>query len=217
MWRWAFLSPDFQDQDQVYASLWHSVMRWLTSGQGLTPGQNFSLRVDKVRFGDSEPATATLLARQEISEDQLPRVQLLSNSSIEPKLFSPAPLGNEAGVYRVNFGTLPEGKYRAILSGSKPEDPNSQVAFDVRRYDKEMLDLQARPDLMARIADDSGGTVLPKNDPSAELSRQFTKHLDRAFPPRFERATAWDRWWVLAAVLGIWSLSWAVRRSGGLV
>src|ERR1700733_4518755 len=54
MWRWAFLAPAYQDQDQVYTSLWHSMMRWLSSGQELSTGQRYSLRGDKVRFGDDE-------------------------------------------------------------------------------------------------------------------------------------------------------------------
>ena len=32
MWRWAFLAPQYQQQESVYTSLWHSLMRWLTSG-----------------------------------------------------------------------------------------------------------------------------------------------------------------------------------------
>jgi hypothetical protein len=216
MWRWAFLAPAYQDQDQTYAGLWHSMMRWLTNSQGLTPGQMFSLRADKVRFSTDEPAMATLLARQDISRDKLPQVQLTADGSKDAKSFSAFPLGDEAGVYRINFGPLAEGRYHAKLSLASTHDSANEIVFDVRKYDQEMLDLQARPDLMARIATDSGGAVLLDNGPD-EIAREFKEHMAAVMPPRIERTVAWDRWWVLLIVLCLWSVSWTVRRAGGLV
>jgi hypothetical protein len=80
----------------------------------------------------------------------------------------------------------------------------------------ERLDIAARPDLMQMIADESGGAVLEVGDPD-ELSRKFTEHLAASFPQRMLRVTAWDRWWVLVAVMGLWAMSWGLRRRTGLV
>ena len=215
MWRWAFLAPAYQDQDQVYTSLWHSLMRWLSSGQGLSPGQRYSLRGDKVRFGDDEPATATLLAREDSTHSELPLVQLSVDGSKDKKSFAGSPVGSEAGVFRVNFGQLPQGRYTAMLSTNDKNDPAQQIVFDVRKYDQESLDLQSRPDLMARIATDSGGAVL-SNVAADDVSRQFSGYLAKALPPRI-RTTAWDHLWVLCIVIAWWSIGWIVRRSGGLV
>ena len=77
MWRWAFLPPEYQEQEQVYAGLWHSMMRWLTSDENLKPGQIVNLRADKIRFGADEPATATLLAREENGGGHVPTVELM--------------------------------------------------------------------------------------------------------------------------------------------
>jgi hypothetical protein len=216
MWRWAFLAPQYQDQDAVYGSLWHGLVRWLSGGQGLSPGQRYNLRGDKVRFGGDEPVTATLLAREDAGRSQLPLVALTTDGSSEIKRYSPAALGRESGVFRVNFGVLPEGHYRAALESTVVGDAATQIAFDVRRYDQESLDLQARPDLLARVAADSGGAVLGENS-AADVSRQFEQHLAQLMPPRVERSSAWDRWWLLCLVIVWWTISWAVRRSGGLV
>jgi hypothetical protein len=216
MWRWAFLAPAYQDQDQVYSSLWHSLMRWLSSGQGLSPGQRFSLRGDKVRFADDEPATATLLAREDSTHAPLPLVQLTADGSPAVKSFSASPLGSEAGVFRVNFGQLPQGRYTAMLASNDKNDPAQQIVFDVKKYDQELLDLQSRPDLMARIASDSGGAVL-SNDSADDVAQKFSGYLAKALPPRTERSSAWDRMWILCVVIGWWTMSWIVRRSGGLV
>ncbi len=216
MWRWAFLAPAYQDQDQVYASLWHSLMRWLSSGQGLSPGQRYSLRGDKVRFADDEPATATLLAREDSAHAQLPLVQLTADASPTVKSFSASPLGNEAGVFRVNFGQLPQGRYTAMLATNDKNDPTQQIVFDVRKYDQESLDLQSRPDLMAAVATGSGGAVL-SNDSADDVANKFSNYLAKSLPSRIQRSTAWDRMWILCVVLAWWTISWIVRRSGGLV
>ena len=91
-----------------------------------------------------------------------------------------------------------------------------RTVFDVRAISQEQLDLQVRPDLMARIAADSGGAVLGTS-PAEELSAQFRRHMEQSRPTRFDRTTAWDRPWVLLAIFAIWCASWIVRRSGGLV
>src|SRR5262249_30186309 len=44
MWRWAFLPPQYQEHEAVYAGLWQSLLRWLISGAGLVPGQDWALR-----------------------------------------------------------------------------------------------------------------------------------------------------------------------------
>jgi hypothetical protein len=77
MWRWAFLAPQYQQQDEVYGGLWHSLLRWVTSGSGLLPGQKVSLRADKVSFATEEPASATLLLREEAGTGRPPQVELV--------------------------------------------------------------------------------------------------------------------------------------------
>src|SRR5258708_27854721 len=102
MWRWAFLPPQFQQGDQVYASLWHSLLRWLVSGGSLLPGQKMTLRADKVSFASSEPATATLAVRDEAA-GQTPAVELIEDGKQEARRFPASPLGEAPGTWRVNF------------------------------------------------------------------------------------------------------------------
>jgi hypothetical protein len=219
MWRWAFLPPQFQDHEQVYAGLWPSLLRWLTSASGEAPGQEMTLRPDKVRFATSEAATATLLARKAVGRGELPNIELMAEAAgaaAEAKAFAPATLGEESGVFRVSFGKLPVGRYHIRIAGASEDDAAAKAVFDVRAFGEEELNLQARPDLMARIAADSDGTVITAGS-ADEIRANFKEHFVRTRPPRVERAIAWDRWWVLAGVVGVWGVSWAIRRSGGLV
>jgi hypothetical protein len=220
MWRWAFLPPAYQKQEEIYAALWQSLLRWLTSGANLVPGQNIALRADKVSYSTSEAATATLLVRDEkggSGRDNV-RVELTGGSDdSSPKSFTPVPMGDEPGTFRINFGNLPVGRYKARIAGASPQNASSLAVFEVGDLGDEQLDLTARPDLMKRIAADSGGADLTSDDLAGAVQKNFTQYMKQAHPPQVERLSAWDRWWILVVVLLAWTASWAVRRSGGLV
>ena len=102
------------------------------------------------------------------------------------------------------------------ISGASQEDPGAKTLFDVKLISDEQLNLASRPDLMQRIAEDSGGVVI-SDDNVSQIEKEFEQHMEKTRPLAVRRTTAWDRAWVLAIVLGIWGLTWAIRRSGGLV
>ena len=224
MWRWALMSPQYSEQEEVYATLWRSLLRWLVSRAGLMPGQNISLQPDRVSFDTNDVSTATMLVRTE-KIPEVPRVVVRSSDNAEPKFeqeFVAQPVGQEPGIYRLNFGKLPAGQYSAepiMKSADAASDEMGQSvksAFDVRERWVERLELDARPDLMSRIADASGGAVLETADPQ-EFAEQFEEHLTRARPPKFRRVAMWDRWWIMGAILTMWAATWIVRRRSGLI
>jgi len=217
MWRWAFLPPEYEQHEQIYATLWHSLMRWLVSNAGLLPTQKWSLRSDKVRFDSKESAAAILLVRENLLTAPLPAVELTGEALDAPRSVTPLPTtGEEAGTYRVPFGKLPEGHYVARIAGSADDDAVAHTIFDVRDNMDEILQLAANPSLMSKIAELSGGAVLADANP-AEITRQLAEHLARSRPEQVRMTTAWDRWWVLAGILTIWACAWGLRRRSGLV
>ncbi len=216
MWRWAFLPPAYSDHDSTYASLWQSLLRWLVSRAGLLPGQDMALRTDQVTFATSDAPAATLLIRKEAAQSQIPNIELTGDGIEGKRLIVPAAAGEDPGVFRVAFGTLPEGRYQASIVGQPAEKSGSTAVFDVRRLMEEQLDLKARPDLMARIASSTGGAVLNSNDPN-EIANAFVSHLEKSRPDRIRRTSAWDRWWVLAGTFALWTIAWGLRRNSGLV
>jgi uncharacterized membrane protein len=81
--------------------------------------------------------------------------------------------------------------------------------------DREMRDLRANSELMASIARTSGGKVLSLTEGNAGLGNSVFYNA----PPvtvEYRRNPLWDRSWWLAAVLGLLSLEWAVRRLNGM-
>jgi hypothetical protein len=178
-----------------------------------------TLRADKVRFASEEAVTATLLARKEVAKGELPKIELVSGESKsgDVKSFVPAAMGDEPGVFRINFGKLAPGRYQIRIAGAAAEDASARAAFDVRTFGQEQLNLEARPDLMARIAADSDGIVLKDDAGVDEIAARFREHFVKTHPARIERVPAWDRWWVIAAVVMLWAACWSLRRSGGLI
>ena len=218
MWRWALMSPEHQEREEVYATLWRSLLRWLVSRAGLLPGQDVSLQPDRVSFDAGDVSTATMLVRRDkINKIPSVRVQSTDGSGFDQE-FEPRPIGQDPGVYRLDFGILEPGQYTAqptsTLSGASTD--TVKTAFDVRQRWVEKLELDARPDLMSRIAEASDGEVLEQANP-LEFAERFDAHLERSRPPQFRRIAMWDRWWVLLGVLGLWAATWIVRRRSGLI
>jgi hypothetical protein len=239
MWRWAFLAPEHQQQEEIYGSLWRSLVRWLVANVGLLPSQRLALRADKLTFGSDENVTATLLVRDwsgkppqvELSGKSLEkmgtgsepnRVNPTEKSSDEApvpifsKSFPCAPHGDYPGQFLVGLGRLPEGQYSLRVEGIDKNDLSAVTAFDVRGNLVERLDVRAQPDVMKRIAQESGGAVLEEADPRL-LAQQFDLHLSRTRPERTAQTMAWDRWWVLLGAFAIWGTAWGLRRRSGLV
>lgn len=215
MWRWAFLSPQQQEHDALYGTLWHSLLRWLAAGGGLMPGQKLSVHPDKVRFTSGEPAGATLQFRGAPAAGS-PRVELVRESDGIAREVLVAAIKDEVGAYRAVLGKLEPGQYRLQVASEAAEAISGRALFEVTAPLDEQLELNARPDLMARIAGDSGGTVLTEAS-AAEVERRFREHTQANRPPRVRRITAWDRWWALLGMLSVWTSAWALRRSGGLI
>ena len=127
----------------------------------------------------TSPASATLLMRDDQATGATPTVELRGTGIDGARTVKPAALGEEPGVFRVSFGVLPEGSYRAKITGATAADSAAETAFDVRSTGDEQLDLTARPDLMARIAAESGGAVLTGTAP-ADVVAQFKAERERA-------------------------------------
>lgn len=217
MWRWAFLAPEYRKMESAYGTLWQSLLRWLISSGGLLPGEDVALQMDRVSFTEGESVSAVVLRRPELDTAEIPSVKLLDDDGNLVRTIQPIPVGEELGVYRVFVGSLIAGHYQTQLETlEEGKAVTKSVHFDVRPDLREQLEVSARPDLMQRIAEVSGGEVLAL-DKLSDLASKFESHIEQSRPVQYRRRPAWDRWWVLIGVLLLWSISWGLRRRTGLV
>ncbi|MBI1249386.1 hypothetical protein GC197_16295 [bacterium] len=218
MWRWAFLPPDHQDHDAMYGTLWRSLVRWLVSNVGLMPNQRVALRPDSVVVSSGHSAAATLLLREDQWES-VPKVELTSETLEKPQTFLPQ-AQDSPGVYRVHFGQLPVGRYELKVLGAGAEESSASSAFDVIGNLQEQLDVAVRPQVLAELAEQSGGQSLDAISvtefPKA-LNDAFIENRDKTRPQHIVRKSAWDHWWILSAVVCLWGTTWGIRRWSGFL
>lgn len=227
MWRWAFLAPEYREHEPVYGTLWQSLLRWVLSSGGLMADEQIALQMDRVTFAEGEPISAIVLRREGVDAVPLPAVELATTdtTSIEKtdetavrESSQLIAVGSEPGVYQVFLGPQPVGRYQLRFDDTLGDDVkgNRVVEFDVRPDLREQLDASARPELMSRISELSGGAVVDVSDPT-RFSQLFDEHSEQSRPTQYRRFTAWDRWWVFAGLLLIWIVCWSLRRSSGLI
>ena len=217
MWRWAFLPPQNQDRDELYGSLWRSLIRWLvTTNAGMLPSQRLALRADKSTFNNEENAVVTLQVREDRWTGGTPQVELSGPALAQSQTVACKPLGSVPGQYHADLGRLAEGRYRVRVVGADKDETSAEVALDVRGNLKERLDVAAQPANMSWIAETSGGAALEQAEPQ-DVARMFDEHIQRSRPERVIRTAAWDRWWLLAGAFALWGASWGLRRSSGLI
>jgi hypothetical protein len=216
MWRWAFLPPQHQDRDELYSSLWRSLIRWLATNVGMLPSQRLALRADKSTFNNEENAAVSLQVREDRWTGGTPQIELSGPTLAQPQTVACKPLGNAPGQYHADLGRLGEGRYRVRVAGAAKDETSAEAAFDVRGNLKERLDVDAQPANMTDIAQVSGGAVLEQAEPQ-ELAKRFDEHIQRSRPERVIRTAAWDRWWLLVGAFALWGTSWGLRRWSGLI
>lgn len=221
MWRWAFLPPQHANKDKVYPALWQSLIQWVVSQQDLMPGQRVAIRSDRASFLAGDRVTASLLVKEPAefrdAQGQLDLAVLVK--SVEgglPKRVTPAASGLEENYFRVDLGELDVGYYTASVVRGERDEVLAETAIEVRDPWFENLEVDARPDLMRRIARISGGEALAPSELS-ELARIHAERLEENRPKKMIRTTLWDRPIVLSLILCGWVATWIVRRRSGLV
>jgi len=218
IWRWAFLSPKFKTYQNVYGFFWGSLLRWMVSSTDFLPSQTCALRTSRPVFTTREKVVIFALLRsqeQEFNAANPPVVELTQGEKGQPIALTVASAGREAGLFRVVAGPLEQGYYEVRLR-RQTAGPPAECVFQVQAPFEEQIDVAARPALMARLAEDSGGVDLTGKD-LGQLRSAYMDYWLRTHPTETRHTSAWDKVWVMMIAVAIWSVAWVVRRRGGLI
>ncbi|MBI1903249.1 MAG: hypothetical protein HYS13_19275 [Planctomycetia bacterium] len=218
MWNWAFLGPQQQEPQQVYTGLWRGLVRALVSQGGLAADSPLALRADKVVFNEQELITFTLAVRGEAGgarRGDMPRIDaqefhLLRNGEVVAGTL-PAPAGEGPGLYRLFFRNQPQGRYEARLASGADGDASERATVEVRPTIREQLDLDARPDLLARLAQETSGAVIAPSE-DQKLIDLIQAHAAKLPATFVRRATSLSGWWVFVGIAAIWCATWGLHR-----
>jgi len=212
-WRWGFQAAEAGQGDRAYRRFWGSAIRWLVRDPDLTPlkvepdqpavepGAPVGLTLT-VRGPDYGPAPGRKVTAELVAEDgrTVGRAEAVSGAD---------------GTARVELVPPGPGAYKVVAKGEGAGGPGevAATAVAVRGAGPEDADGAPRPELLGALAEATGGAsaILPGGDlPELRLTDPEVVEIGRR-----KDVPIWDRWWYLAALAGVLSAEWILRRRWG--
>ena len=136
------------------------------------------------------------------------------HADIQPARITLRPDPNRAGWYRGQFMPPQPARYVASIrlpGGDGGEDAVLTHAVEVRESDREILKPQMdRKQLVTLARRSAGGAYSEINDAFALPARIPDRH--ETTTTRGDAESLWDTGWMLAGLVGLLSLEWALRK-----
>lgn len=208
-WRWRRYGSEWFDR------FWVQMIRFLAEGKLLAGSGRGTLLVDKERpaLGEAVTVSARILneryepLRQDRVEgtceiDDERAALILESRQDRPGWFEGRFVPDRPGHYRI----------RAPIPGAQGEGRNElERELVVSRPNLEILRPQMHRAELTALAEHSAGGRFWEVDETAELAKAIPD-LHEEVPVRSRPVTLWDNWKVLAALVTLMSLEWAVRK-----
>ncbi|PYI86201.1 MAG: hypothetical protein DME26_09470, partial [Verrucomicrobia bacterium] len=203
---------------RYYRQFWINAIRWLAAGRIGRTNNSVSLELAQSYCLPNERVRASVKVR---AKDQ----SEINNADVTLSL---SPGGGSNAVTRARFDPVSRayvtdlapsaaGTFTVAAAATLNREPvgSDQQLLVAEAIDNEMADVRARPDVMANIARASGGNVF--NSAHSDEG-EFASVFQNAPPATVEyrRTPIWDRGWVLAGILGLLAMEWALRRVNGM-
>ena len=211
LWRWAFRERATQSEETVYEQFWIAMLRWILSGSDFLAGADVALRSDRRLYTDEQQMQFLVRTRGVEAEAYRPRLRIRGDAgetTVEPR---PQP----GGTYLAEAGPFPPGRYEVVLENNVGRPAELRLALEVASSSVENRVLSADPDLMARLSGTSEGRPVAASDVARlpQIVREWRARRELAE----DRIALWDRWALLAALVGVLGVEWFLRRREGLL
>ncbi len=204
---------------RYYRRFWINAVRWLAAGKLAPSNAPVALELAQTvaRPGEAVPATVRVLGPNgvETGEAQVQVALSSPNRAISPPFT--ATYDQVTRLYHTRLLPPSPGDFTATATATVR---GAHVGADkqllsCRDTDLEMEKVQARPELMARVARVSGGATL---NPQARSSETFTSVFGNPPPVTVElrRHPLWDKSWWLLTITGLLTAEWVLRRLRGM-
>lgn len=216
LWKWGFLSVGRGGSNRHYIKFWQNAIKWLIKDPTLNPVR---VTVNKEAFLPNEEVQVKIevLGR---NYQPLEGVQLDIDVSSE---FSGKNIVNTHattagdGQYRFTLKHDTEGYYivKAVAKKENEEMGQDYTIFTIALENKEFKDPSIRRDILAKLAEVSGGKYfdLPAKDVEDRLSIE-NPSITRLVGKR--QISLWDNGYIFILFLAIISAEWWIRKRSGL-
>lgn len=202
---------------RYYKQFWRHAIRWLAANKG---GGQYRLNLLLARTR-TEPNTAVPVEVEVLDATG----QTAAGIPVSLEL-----IGSNAPPIRLET-RFDETKGRTTAEVRVPETGSFQVRASITdsegrlvedsrllisdTLDIEMLDLRAQPQRMAELARLSGGSVLAWQEHNPDSMASLLSGT-RQVSVEYDRSPLWDTWIWLTAIIGLLTIEWVIRRTGGL-
>ncbi len=207
-WRWR------RQGDALFNTFWVNTLRYLVEGKLLGAKQRASLFTDGDTFqiGEAVMVTARLFdARFEPLE--IDSVTASFGASARTTDFKLNRLSDRPGWYEGRITPNATGHYRIALTlhagGAEPIHTTHEI--QVVRPNIEVVNPRMNRAALQMLAERSPGGRYYDIDEIDSLTDSIADHHELT-TVRSRPEQLWDRWWTLAALIGLLSLEWAVRK-----
>jgi hypothetical protein len=210
LWRWSFRETGQEESEVAYQRFWISLLQWLLGGSQFLPGSDVALTSSQ-RYYTSEQPMQFLISTRELDRSVYqPRMTITGDgrgSEVEPR-----PRGES---FVAEAGPFPPGTYHVTLKNNVGRPAEISENIEVVSASVEKRELSADPELMRKVAEVSGGAVVNASD--VARMPDVVKRWEASRELSHRQQTVWDRWWLLAAMLGMLGIEWWLRRREGLL
>lgn len=220
LWKWDFF-PEARKLGNMYEEFWTQLLQWTAGYAEFLPGQDLSLRLSEssVRLGRSVRATVGWRGGKTMPR---PEIKLWKNDVLAATVacsiagrdredgasWSAVLEPQEAGSYRVQVVDAAGGNAK----------PGPETALQIRPPISEREDLSSDPAFLRKLAEDTGGRVVPIKDVAAFATDLIqTKTDDVRQAGEAEWQPLWPKGSFLSVLAGLLGAEWWLRRRRGLL
>lgn len=203
----------FKHGDEYHARFWGQAIQFLTLSRLLGENKRVRLETERksYRAGERIPIYANVLDEtfQPVQAETFP-VQVASVPPRgEPRSIVLRAVPGTPGLYQGSLSLEQAGTYQ-LRPLQQNEAHANKVDFQVTAANREQLEPAVQTELLKKVAELSGGRVLSVRDLPGLPAEWKDQSRTVTLPPR--EVELWDRWWILAAVLGCAGTEWFLRR-----
>ncbi len=210
LWRWSFRETGQEESEAAYQRFWVSLMQWLLGGGQFLPGADVALTSARRYYSSEQPMQFLISTRNLDRAIYQPR--LLISGPTKSLEVEPRARGDS---FVAEAGPFAPGAYRVSLKNNvgKPADLSQMI--EVVSASVENRESSADPVTMRKVAEISGGAVVNAGD--IPRMAQVVQRREAARELAHRQRPVWDRWWVLAGMVGLLGAEWWLRRREGLL
>ena len=202
---------------RYYQQFWRHAVRWLAANKrGGQYQLNLHLARTRTEPHAAVPVEVEVLDASGQTVADLPLILELIGSDAPPARLETR-FDDNTGRHAAEARVTGTGSFqvRASITDSEGRLTEDSRLLISDTLDRETLDLRAQPQRMAELARLTGGSVLAWQGQTPASMASLLGGA-RAVSIEYERSPLWDTWIWLAAIIGLLTVEWVIRRTGGL-